>query len=58
MSDARDQGRAYCAAQPNLIVGAVWAEAQIHFPSREEQMEFVNGYIDERRRMDESKSDG
>jgi hypothetical protein len=54
----RDEGVAYCEAQPNLIVAAVWSEAQIHYAKREDQVEFVNGYIDARRRMDENRRDG
>jgi hypothetical protein len=55
---ASDEGRAYCEAQPDLIVAAVWAEAQRHYQNREQQMEFVNGYISERRRMDEHRREG
>jgi hypothetical protein len=51
------QGKLYCEAQPDLIVAAVWAEAQRHYQNRERQMEFVNGYISERRRMDENRSE-
>lgn len=55
MSEAAEKGKEFCENQPNLIVAAVWAEAQRHFVSRQDQVQFVNGYIDERRKMDEQR---
>lgn len=55
MSKTYDDGVAYCASQPDLMVAAVWQEARMHYQNLVEQTEFVNGYISERRRRDERR---
>ena len=55
MSNPHDEGWALCDAQPELIVAAVWHVAAKHYVKREDQTEFVNGYINRRRQMDERR---
>ena len=54
-SNPVEDGAAFCAAQPGLLVAAVWREAMKFYPSREDQAMFVNGYIDARRKVDENR---
>ena len=57
MANAEDEGWALFRAQPELLVAAVWHEAAKHYPSIDDQREFVNGYINARRRADEKRKE-
>ena len=57
MNDPNSEGWALFKAQPELLVAAVWHVAAKHYPDRYDQMDFVNGYIDARRRADERRRD-
>lgn len=43
--------------EPELLVAEVWHRAAKLYQSRESQTEFVNGYINARRRYDERQSE-
>lgn len=54
-SDAEDAGWEFFKKDPELLVAAVWHVAAKQYPERDDQMEFVNGYINARRRADERR---
>ena len=43
--------------EPELLVAEVWHRAAKLYQSRDSQMEFVNGYINARRRSDERRTE-
>ena len=57
MVNASDEGWALFRAQPELLAAAVWREAAKHYPDIHTQREFVNAYIEARRKADERRRD-